>query len=76
MNIADVSPSPVALSLARLPEVQSRVGLSAPTIWRMRRAGTFPQPVQISPGLVGWVRTEIDQWVADRIADRDAKVGR
>jgi prophage regulatory protein len=46
------------------------VGLSAPTIWRLRRAGTFPPPLQLSPGRVGWRRCDLEQWLETRRAAR------
>jgi prophage regulatory protein len=56
--------------ILRQPDVLARVGLSAPTLWRMRRRGEFPEPVQLSPGTVGYLEDEIDQWLADRKAER------
>jgi prophage regulatory protein len=44
------------------------------SIWRWERAGQFPKRVQVSPGRVAWVEDEIQQWVVDRIAQRDAAV--
>jgi len=41
--------------------------LSRPTRWRMRQAGEFPNPVQISKGRVGYPAALIDAWVAGRI---------
>jgi len=52
--------------LIRLPQVTSRVGLSATTIWRQRRAGTFPDPVRISPGCVAWREADVDAWIESR----------
>jgi predicted DNA-binding transcriptional regulator AlpA len=42
------------------------------SIWRWERAGQFPKRVQISPVRHAWVESEIRQWLADRIAARDA----
>jgi prophage regulatory protein len=42
------------------------------TIWRLERLRKFPKRVQVSPGRIAWVESEVQQWVADRIADRDA----
>ena len=39
---------------------------SATSIWRDVRAGTFPPPRQIGPGRVGWLKSEIDAWLASR----------
>jgi prophage regulatory protein len=46
-------------------------GLSRVTIWRYVKENKFPKPVKISPTRTAWVPSEIDQWVADLIAERD-----
>jgi prophage regulatory protein len=33
--------------------------------------GLFPAPVDLGPNTRGWVETEIDDWLASRIAARD-----
>jgi prophage regulatory protein len=63
--------------ILRWREVAQRTGLSRPTIWRLVRAGTFPRPVQLSsPAAVGWIASEVDAWIATRIAQRDLQVPR
>ena len=44
-------------------EVIGQVKLSRPTILRMERAGKFPKRVQISAKRVGWISTEIEDWI-------------
>jgi prophage regulatory protein len=39
-------------------------------IWRMVRAGDFPKPVKIG-NRNHWVETEIDQYIADKLKQRD-----
>jgi prophage regulatory protein len=41
-------------------------------VWRLEKRGQFPRRVPIGPGRHGWVEDEIDQFIADRIAARDA----
>jgi len=48
----------------QLDEVTS---LSRATRWRMRREGTFPNPVHISRGRVGYPKSLIDEWIASRL---------
>ena len=60
------------LDLRRLPAVRRQTGQSIATIYRSIKAGTFPRPVKIGPRASAWVGAEIDQWIANRIADRDA----
>jgi predicted DNA-binding transcriptional regulator AlpA len=53
--------------LIPLAAVLERTGhTSATTIWRMRRANTFPEPVAISPNRKAWRETDIDAWVNAR----------
>ena len=52
--------------LIRLPAVKGLLGVSAATIWRMRRRGDFPAPIQVSPGAVAWRETEIIAWIEAR----------
>ncbi len=47
-------------------QVCAVVGLSRTTVWRLCRAGAFPQPIRLSPGRVGWPQCAIDRWLAER----------
>ncbi|MEQ1718298.1 MAG: AlpA family phage regulatory protein [Hyphomicrobium sp.] len=42
-------------------------------IQRLEKAGKFPRRIQLGPNRVGWVATEVDAWLAERIAQRDAQ---
>jgi prophage regulatory protein len=57
--------------LIRLPEVIRRTGDSRSGIYSKIKAGKFPRQVPIGDNAVAWVEDEIDQHVADRIAERD-----
>ena len=58
--------------LLRLTDVMDRVPLCKTTIYSRIRAGTFPAPVPLGGDMVGWVESEVDAWIGDRIADRSA----
>ena len=47
-------------------DVHLVTGLSRPTVWRLERDGRFPSRVQISSSRVGWVGSEIQQWIQSR----------
>lgn len=47
-------------------EVISMTSLSRSTIWRLSRAGAFPQPVRLSPNRVGWSRAAVVEWMEAR----------
>lgn len=53
-------------------EVQARTGLSRSYIYRLSKDGDFPRPVQLTPYRIGWVESEIDAWIAERIRARPA----
>lgn len=36
------------------------------------KAGTFPRPIPLSPKARGWLASEIEQWLEQRKAARDA----
>lgn len=56
--------------LIRLPAVISRTGLSEATIFRRERKGTFPKREYISPRMVAWYESDIDDFVASPLAYR------
>ena len=50
------------------PEVEAATNLSRTTRWRLERRGEFPKRRQLSPNRVGWFRSEIMAWLAQRQA--------
>ncbi|MCL5272697.1 MAG: AlpA family transcriptional regulator [Gammaproteobacteria bacterium] len=56
------------LVILRRKQVESRTGLSRSTIYARIAAGTFPSPIDLGGGrAVGWIATEIDTWIQERI---------
>ena len=53
----------------RLPTVKARTGLSRSTIYLRISENLFPKPVSLGGRAVGWIESEIDDWLssADRI---------
>lgn len=58
-------------TILRRKEVQDRTGLACSTIYDRIKAGTFPRPVSLGAKAVGWLESEINGWLAARIAERD-----
>jgi prophage regulatory protein len=58
------------MHILREPEVISRTGLSSATIWRYERAGNFPTRLRLGKNSVGWLQSEIDEWIATRSRGR------
>jgi len=57
--------------LLRLPDVIRRTGKSKSGIYA---DDGFPKPVKLGPRAVAWVESEVEAWVTERIAVRDAEV--
>ena len=59
----------------RLPEVIARTGLSRSTIYLRLDQGRFPPPVSLGGRAVGWIESEIDEWMRNRIAESRSDAG-
>lgn len=62
------------IRLIRRKELQIKIGMGASSIYAEMAKGRFPKPVLLSEKRVAWVESEIDQWVAERIASRNASI--
>jgi prophage regulatory protein len=60
----------MAHTILRLPDVRARTGLSRSTIYLRISEGNFPRPVQLGVRAVGWVESEIDEWLDQQIQNR------
>jgi prophage regulatory protein len=52
--------------IMREAEVRCVSGLSRTTRWRLQRLGMFPRPYQLSSRSIGWLRSEIIEWINSR----------
>jgi prophage regulatory protein len=52
--------------ILRIRDVEKITGLSNTTIWRERQRGTFPEPVKISAGRLGWRASDLSAWLDAR----------
>lgn len=59
----------MAESILRLKEVQARTGLSRSTLYERIKAGTFPQPISLGIRAVGFLESEINNWIEARIQE-------
>ena len=57
----------------RLPDVMAQTGLSRSTIYSLVSQQKFPKQINLGPRAVGWVASEVSDWIEERInASRDA----
>ena len=60
--------------ILRLPAVKTNTGLSRSTIYLRVAQGSFPKPVSLGGRAVGWLQSEVQEWLQQRIeASRMAK---
>jgi prophage regulatory protein len=62
----------IGTRLMKRPEVESLTGLSRSAIYDLMTRGLFPKPVKLGPKSVAWVSREVEKFISDRIAARDA----
>ena len=58
----------------KLSEVQSEVPFSRSQIYALIADDKFPKPIKLSQRSSAWLKSEIDEWKAARIAERDEGV--
>lgn len=56
-------------TILRLPAVKAITGLSRSTIYARIAEGTFPKSVSLGGRAVGWLRSEVEAWLAERIEE-------
>lgn len=54
--------------ILKIREVEERTGKKKSSIYADIKAGLFPSPISLGGRSRGWVSTEIDAWVDQRIA--------
>ena len=56
-------------------QTAQRVGYHPVHIMRLVRAGRFPKPIKMNNFAIRFVDEEIDKFMLERIAERDAQAG-
>jgi prophage regulatory protein len=52
-------------------QVKELVLYSPQHVARLEKAGLFPKRVQLGPNRVGWVESEVLEWLEERLAQRE-----
>lgn len=63
------------MRIIRLKEVMDTTGLARSTIYKYVAESIFPKPVSLGDRCVGWVESEIHDWIMERIEQRDRQDG-
>jgi prophage regulatory protein len=57
----------------RLPQVIEKAGLRRDAIYKGAREGWFPKPIKLTERASGWLEDEIEEFLAQRVAQRDSR---
>jgi len=49
-----------------IAELSRLTSLSTATIYRWIKGGQFPSPLQLGPNRVGWLSSEVQEWLKSR----------
>ncbi|MGF6153705.1 helix-turn-helix transcriptional regulator [Pseudomonas tolaasii] len=61
------------MKIIRLKDVIGSTGLGRSTIYKYVAEGAFPKPVSLGDRCVGWVESEVQGWILDRVIERDSQ---
>lgn len=56
-----------APSILRRKQVQARTGLARSTIYLYMKTGAFPRSVPLGPHSVGWLESDVSDWISQRV---------
>ncbi len=59
--------------IIRKPELFSKIGLSDGTILRLEKQGNFPRRITLGRNSVGWLDSEVNEWLAKKAENRTSK---
>jgi prophage regulatory protein len=59
------------MKIIRLCGVIETTGLARSTIYKLIGEGGFPRPAPLVGRSVGWLESEVHEWIESRIAQRD-----
>lgn len=53
-------------AILRLPQVRQITGLGRSSIYALQESRAFPHSIKLSPRAVGWLESEIRDWIRSR----------
>jgi len=59
------------MKIIRLKGVIDSTGLARSTIYKYVSEGAFPKPISLGDRSVGWLESEVHNWILARVAERD-----
>lgn len=57
----------MATQVLRLPQVKALTGLSRSSIYALAADGQFPRQVKLTDRAAGWIASDVERWLNERI---------
>lgn len=61
------------MKVIRLQQVMEMTGLGHSTVYKYVSENWFPKPISLGGRSVGWLESEVKEWILDRIEERDTQ---
>lgn len=62
------------MRIIRLKEVIESTGLARSTVYKFISDGGFPKPISLGDRCVGWLESEVQDWIMSKVKERDLGV--
>lgn len=62
------------MRIIRLKEVIESTGLARSTVYKFISDGVFPKPISLGDRCVGWLESEVQDWILGKVKERDLSV--
>ncbi|MFY0639786.1 MAG: AlpA family transcriptional regulator [Bermanella sp.] len=59
------------MKILKLKSVIEKTSLCHSTIYKLISEGSFPKPIDLTGRAVGWVDSEVDDWILTKVEERD-----
>lgn len=58
-----------SIVMLKRKQVETVTGLSRSSIYSKMETGTFPTPIKLSERSVGWLESEVQEWLQNRVVE-------
>lgn len=62
------------MRVLKLKDVLSITGLGKTSLYKLIKLSQFPKPISLGLRAVGWLESEIEAWIQEKIDARDQQV--
>ena len=63
------------MKVIRLQQVMEMTGLGRSTVYKYVSENWFPKPIPLGGRSVGWLESEVVEWIMAKVSERDIRTG-